>query len=498
MSFTPSASTLPANATHANLIKDEPESGFWKGFNTPLYLNLISNAPPTSISTNPATSTLCITGGPRLTFFTPTATSYTSKLVSSPSPVWCHSHRSDGKLISFGGENGLFRVITSNNNTYTTLRTFDSKNIKGSIRSTSFLPSGSTVLSTADDGYLRVYDVKEGIEINEIKASNDSIRSLTTGIFKSNNIVATGGYDGLIKFWDVESCDNLGEIECGEGINCMVLLKDGETLISGSGATLNVYALKKTGDGGIEGRLLHSSKNHTKSITSLTYSITLNRLTSTCASGHIKFLNLDDYTIVHGMKYPSPITCMTVNEDRIIVGMSGGGISVKIRGKKGVNAEGGKKRKALSGTYSHFTRGKNEVIGKDDYRVTLESKKKLSKWDKDIKGFKYNSALKTALESRNPKVVVEVLNTLEVRRGLEQSLLGLESNEVDDIINFLCRYLPAPEYTKTLVKVCGVVVEKYGERAASEATNIKNHYKLIRRFARRSFAAPRYVRRRRG
>ena len=69
-------------------------------------------------------------------------------------------------------------------------------------------------------------------------------------------------------------------------------------------------------------------------------------------------------------------------------------------------------------------RGKNSSASFDDFIVQTETKKKLTKYDIAIKGFKYSQALKIALESRDPGVVVSVLKTLEIRSGLIQSLIG--------------------------------------------------------------------------
>ena len=196
MSYTPALSVLPQSHSRSNIIDEEPESGFWKGYKEPLYLNLvskyeqliyrnisnyrvprlpyctkcfltrpfplsqISNATPTSTSFNPTfPSILCLTGGPRLTFYSlpppSSPSSFTSKFVSSSSPVWCHAFRSDGKLLAYGGDSGTFRIISTDKNTYTTLRTFDSQSIKGYVRCTTFLPSGDVVIAGADDGKLR-------------------------------------------------------------------------------------------------------------------------------------------------------------------------------------------------------------------------------------------------------------------------------------------------------------------------------------------------------
>ena len=42
MSYTPALSVLPQSHSRSNIIDEEPESGFWKGYKEPLYLNLVS------------------------------------------------------------------------------------------------------------------------------------------------------------------------------------------------------------------------------------------------------------------------------------------------------------------------------------------------------------------------------------------------------------------------------------------------------------------------
>ncbi|GMH74263.1 hypothetical protein TrVE_jg13032 [Triparma verrucosa] len=477
MSYTPALSVLPQSHSRSNIIDEEPESGFWKGYKEPLYLNLISNATPTSTSFNPTSpSILCLTGGPRLTFYSlpppSSPSSFTSKFVSSSSPVWCHAFRSDGKLLAYGGDSGTFRIISTDKNTYTTLRTFDSQSIKGYVRCTTFLPSGDVVIAGADDGKLRVYDIKKGSLLQTITVSNDSIRSCCSKILKNNAIICTGSYDGKIKFYNVESGEGMGEVDCVEGVECMVMINS-ETLASGSGRSLKIWALElNTATNTITARLLHSSSNHPKSITSLTYASTLTppRLLSTCASGHIKVHSTTSYKVIHGMKYPNPITTLTCSPTRLIVCTSPGTISVKTRSNPSNNlSQQPKKRSPLHGTYSHFVRGKNSSASFDDFIVQTETKKKLTKYDIAIKGFKYSQALKIALESRDPGVVVSVLKTLEIRSGLRQSLIGLKEDEVMDIMNFLTRYLPVPSYTSILTVVCNILTDVYkGERGLED------------------------------
>lgn len=92
----------------------------------------------------------------------------------------------------------------------------------------------------------------------------------------------------------------------------------------------------------------------------------------------------------------------------------------------------------------------------------------LAKFDKDIKGFKYASALTSALETRNPTTVSAVMAALDMRNGLSQALSNRDEGELEDILAFVCRYIPMPAYTKLLTKVAMTLANLYSEGSCSD------------------------------
>lgn len=79
-----------------------------------------------------------------------------------------------------------------------------------------------------------------------------------------------------------------------------------------------------------------------------------------------------------------------------------------------------------------------------------------------LSGYRYQETLDNALATRNPVVVVTVLEELATRQGLTIALSGRDETTLEPLLSFICRYLSNPRYTKLLVDVSHHVLDLYG------------------------------------
>src|SRR5690606_23842489 len=86
-------------------------------------------------------------------------------------------------------------------------------------------------------------------------------------------------------------------------------------------------------------RLLTSLRNHQKTVTSLAIStlsddrLNARRVLAGGLDGHVKIFDTQEWKVVHGIKYPSPIISLGVSpeEKHLAVGMAGGLLSIRTR-----------------------------------------------------------------------------------------------------------------------------------------------------------------------
>lgn len=110
---------------------------------------------------------------------------------------------------------------------------------------------------------------------------------------------------------------------------------------------------------------------------------------------------------------------------------------------------------AIGGTYKHFVRGKN-VKPSATMSVIRQQKSrgKLASYDRALRGFRYHEALDHAVESRDPVVVVSVLEELMHRHGLVTALSGRDEVTLEPLLGFLAKYTTHPKYAPLLIDVC--------------------------------------------
>mmetsp|Transcript_8855 Transcript_8855/g.19996 ORF Transcript_8855/g.19996 Transcript_8855/m.19996 type:complete len:396 (-) Transcript_8855:149-1336(-) len=343
------------------------------------------------------------------------------------------------------------------------------KGHKAAVHSCQWSLDGLQIFSAGDDKCVKSWDVPtEACVWTQNGGHGDFVRSSARSP-ASPNSWASGGYDNAVCLWDLRNRDSRPafKMDHGHPVEDLLFLPSGGLLLSAGGPLVQVWDII----GGC--RPITSLSNHQKSVTSLCLDSTRSRLLTGGLDGSVKIHSIQTYAVTHSLRYELPILSLTISPDnsQIVVGTSDSSLITRQRETKAQAAP--KQRSAIppeqipGGTAKYFERGKGLKTGGDnrsaveDMQGVAVRKAKLRPYDLALKKFKYQDALDAALASRNPTVVVTVLEELVQRQGLIKALAGRDECTLEPLLSFLGRYTTNPRYSSLLVDVCRVVFETY-------------------------------------
>lgn len=191
---------------------------------------------------------------------------------------------------------------------------------------TRFSNNKTNLMSASDDKTVRVWDIPTESSVNVFEGHEDYVR---TGVVSDDNpnLVMTGSYDQTVKLWDMRQNECVMTMQHGAPVESILMYPGGGSVVSAGGPTLKVWDLLSGG------RCMHTLSNHQKTITSLAFNGSSNRLLTGSLDHHVKIYNVQDYHVVHSMKYPAPILSVGIspNDTHIAVGMANGLLSIRQR-----------------------------------------------------------------------------------------------------------------------------------------------------------------------
>ncbi|ALG68218.1 AAA family ATPase [Beggiatoa leptomitoformis] len=100
---------------------------------------------------------------------------------------------------------------------------------QNSIFNVAFLPDGQTLLSASRDRTLRLWDTHSGVSLQVWQGHNDSVETLVL----QNNLVFSGGRDGIIQRWQLQDKPSLQTIHLIAEPSAVLLLTDRQQLLIG-------------------------------------------------------------------------------------------------------------------------------------------------------------------------------------------------------------------------------------------------------------------------
>jgi len=178
--------------------------------------------------------------------------------------------------------------------------------------------------------------------------------------------------------------------------------------------------------------------------------------------------DVQDYSLVSSLDYPSPILSMGLSPagSHLVVGMSDGAISIRTQpaAPEELISASERKRTPRTGTYQHFVRGQSNKPTTDDIVIdTRRGARKPSKLEQMLRRFRYSEALDSVLliQSVEPAIAVALITELSRRGALLNALSNRDVPAIRPILKFISRYISNPKYSQVLVKVSHIVIDMY-------------------------------------
>ena len=179
---------------------------------------------------------------------------------------------------------------------------------------------GKILASGSEDKTIKLWDITTGKEIRTITGHSDSVHALA--ISPDGKILASGSNDKTVKLWDLQTGKEIRTITGHSSWVRSVAIssfntssengKNRKILASGSiDKTIKIWDLST-------GKLIHTLKGHTQSVTSLAISPPVEGsdgiLLSGSADRSVKFWNLSTGKLVHTLKgHTQSITSLAIN-----------------------------------------------------------------------------------------------------------------------------------------------------------------------------------------
>ena len=148
-----------------------------------------------------------------------------------------------------------------------------------------------------------MWDIPTGLEKSCYGEHTDFVRALATG----NQLFVTGSYDKTVKLWDTRNASSSLTLEHGAPVESLLLMPSQSIVISAGDNYFKVWDILSGG------KCLATICNHQKTITCMSLDATKTQLLTGSLDQHLKIYDVKDYSVVHTLKYPSPILSMAVS-----------------------------------------------------------------------------------------------------------------------------------------------------------------------------------------
>ncbi|KIR68986.1 U3 small nucleolar RNA-associated protein 15 [Cryptococcus bacillisporus CA1873] len=383
--------------------------------------------------------------------------------------------RKDGKLVVAGGDDGVVQVFDVNSRAI--LRTMKEHNQP--VRVTHFSPHLPQILSASDDTTVKLWDLSTQACLSTFSSHTDYVRS---AIFSASDpsLILSASYDSTIRLHDVRLPEDDANVitmrHGGAPVEDILAFPSGGVAVSVGGPILRVWDLA------MAGKCVRALSNHQKTVTSVAFDGTKGRVLTGGLDNMVKVYDVEDWKVVHTMRYPAPVLSLAVSPDdtHIAAGMTDGTLSVRRRDPKAseLGASSAQETAIKGGAYEYFAdmeaifgtghikaKGKDlgPVVGPaDEFRVETRRQKRLRDFDKYLKSFKYSAALDAGLHKNvKPTTSFALIQELVHRDALRIALSGRDDVTLEPILNFLTKNVTDPRFGEMAAQVVGIIIDIY-------------------------------------
>ena len=101
----------------------------------------------------------------------------------------------------------------------------------GEILSVAFLPDGTQVASSGDEGTIRLWDIRKDRELRWFKGHTKSVLSIK--VSPDGHYLLSGSGDGTVRLWDVNGGGELRRFQANQPVLCVAFSRDGRRVACG-------------------------------------------------------------------------------------------------------------------------------------------------------------------------------------------------------------------------------------------------------------------------
>lgn len=316
------------------------------------------------------------------------------------------------------------------------------------VRCASFI-GAHNFASGSDDTTVRLWDLLRDTELLTARGHTDYVRSLepyNSGAFFS------GSYDHTIQLWDPRA--GLGNSiqkssDCiTQAVESLCFISEKNILGCTSGDQLILFDMRL----GLK-TPLHQSSCHTKAITSIAYSSLYKTIVTGSLDNRVKMFATEGSSLncLTTKRFESPISAVAVHpvSQEFCVGMTSGDLRVfKLSPPD------------LRDSPNDLTTEPEILLPESKSQEVIASKMRVVQHQ--LRTFRYQMALKTALYSRKADIIISTLDEL-IRRGtLHIALSNQNDRSVAQILRFALSHIDIPQFSNTLFSVLEDIFEIYG------------------------------------
>lgn len=436
---------------------------------------------PVSIHFNPSNSAYIITHSTKVSLYYSNNDKQQRSYSRFTEDVYSGKFRRDGKLIVAGDRSGYIKVFDVK--TKSALREIRGHN--ASVRGTCWSSDGLNIISCSDDKTVKRWDLGTSQLLWQSSKAEQSHRDYVRALDVSpvsSSIFASGSYDHTVSIWDSRQENAVCSMNHGHPIEYCLISPSGSLLMSAGSNEIKLWDILSGG------RLLHTFSNHQKNVTGLCMNGSGSKLLSCGLDGFVKIFSMESLQVIHGIKYSGPCIsiALTSNDSKLLVGLVDNTLVVRNRQSEDANSDDEEVAKDDDRTTKRqrqFYKSAGAAIADpNEGLISVERAAKLKPYENHLKKFNYQQALDSALCTRNPVVVVTVMEELCRRNGLTIALSGRDESTLEPLLSFAAKYVSHPRYSKLVSQVTQVILDIYapiiGQSDAIDELFLKLHQQV--------------------
>ena len=326
---------------------------------------------------------------------------------------------------------------------------------KAPVHRTFFTADGVHVASFSDDKTVKYWDVATEKSISTFSDHNDYIRAGSVSPV-SPHIIASGGYDKIVKMYDTRTNKTVMTVDHGSPIESMLFFPAGSIFVTAGGTSINIW------DAFAGGKLLAQLSQHHKTVTCLALGSNGKRLLSGSLDRHVKIYDISNYQVVHNIDNSNAVLSLGVakNDETLVTGMVDGMVAIHRK-------ETCKDPEIEKDDNSGFKERYRSVFETVDEQVDELKRTKYRKIDYMLKNFEYIKALDAALNAsyaKTPEVTVAMMKELIHRKGLHRALQNRPHKILNKVLVFLVKYIGDYRFTTTLIDSGNILLDCYEDQ----------------------------------